>query len=243
MTETTTFNPAEVRDRLQQRWEREPFSQLADTPVDHGIVTDNPYWDIVRLMKRDDDPWMDPWAVRWMYPEDEASRRDLVNRYAWSIPSPADLEWMRGILLGRGVVEIGAGNGYWAYQLRQIGVDMLAVDNGEWSDKWQQRWSLVEEGGPDVAGKHPDRALMLIWPPYDTSMAKTALDSYAGDLLIYAGEGNGGCTADDAFHEELECSWEEISDAPHHATYNGIHCRLTAYRRLSDQQAIESENQ
>jgi hypothetical protein len=244
VTETTTFDPAEVRDRLQQRWESEPFPRLADTLLDQGVPTDNPYWDVVRLMPREKDPWMDPWVVDWMRPPYEPTRTDLVNTYAWSIPSPADLEWMRGILLGRGVVEIGAGSGYWAYQLRQLGVDVVAVDNGEWSDKWCQHWSLVVEGDTRIAEEHPDRALILIWPPYDSPMARTALDFYDGDLLIYAGEGDGGCTADDSFHEALTAEWEQVGEAPHHPTFDGIHCRLTAYRRAADAQAaIERENQ
>lgn len=147
---------------------------------------------------------------------------------------------MREILLGQGVVEIAAGSGYWAYQLRQIGVDVIAVDNGEWADKWHQQWSLVVEGDPSAAEQHPDRALMLIWPPYDSPMARAALDFYDGDLVIYAGEGHGGCTAGDAFHDALEREWTEISEAPHHPIFDGIHCRLTAYRRTSH--LNESEN-
>ncbi len=140
---------------------------------------------------------------------------------------------------GRGVLDIGAGSGYWAYQLRQVGIDVVAVDNGDWHEKWPQRWSLVEEGNTRVAKEHPDRALMLIWPPYDSPMAKTALDFYDGDLLIYAGEGEGGCTAADSFHAELDRSWQEIGVAPHHPTFDGIHCRLTAYKRIRESEPTE----
>lgn len=217
-------------DLLRWQWQRQPFQRLAGTPLDVDAGTVNPYWEIVRLMRREVRAWGDPWAVDMFgLDADQPSRRSLTKLYAWSIPSPADLLWMRDILGGRRVVEIGAGSGYWAWQLSQLGVDVAAFDSWEW--RWRRHWHPVETGNTTAAQHFPDRALMLIWPPYGSPMAKTALDFYEGDLLFYAGEGDFGCTADDAFHEELERSWVEIGVAPHHPTFDGIHCRLTAYRR------------
>jgi hypothetical protein len=78
---------------------------------------------------------------------------------------------------------------------------------------------------------HPDRALFLCWPSFDDPWAAQALACYAGDLLIYAGEGEGGCTADDEFFKLLEAEWDELEYSPRHVTYRGIHDYLTAYRR------------
>jgi hypothetical protein len=57
--------------------------------------------------------------------------------------------------------------------------------------------------------KHPDRTLMLCWPPYDTPMAAMALRRFKGDTVVYIGEGGGGATGDGDFHEMLE-RWEEV---------------------------------
>ncbi|WP_446224945.1 hypothetical protein ACTWPB_07455 [Nocardia sp. IBHARD005] len=211
----------------------EPFARLADTECDSGKTTDNPYWELVRLLPRDTAPYGDPWAVESYqgYGEGKPSllHREPQTVFAWSIPSPADLAWMLDLLEGRDVVEIGAGAGYWAWQLRQLGVQIAAVDNGTWT--FPNSCSPVEHGGADTAALHPDRALLLVWPPYGTAMATDALAAYAGDLVIYAGEGDGGCTGDQIFHDQLAAEWTEISRAPHHATFWGVHCRLTAYRR------------
>lgn len=223
-----TLTPAQAILRLMDK----RYDSFAGGPLDvpRGN-TINPYWEIVRLMKRDATPWMDPWAVEW-FGEDQPTRTSLVKAYAWAIPSPADLLWMHDILDGQGVVEIGAGSGYWAWQLDQLGVDVKAYDNWDW--RWRRHWFPVQYGNTRQARLHSDRALMLIWPPYSSPMAKAALDFYDGDLLFYAGEGDGGCTADEAFHAELDRSWTAVSEAPHHPTFDGIHCRLTAYRRNAE---------
>jgi hypothetical protein len=54
------------------------------------------------------------------------------------------------------VVEIGAGDGYWAYLLRRIGCDVDAID--------------IEPTGPGVRkGSHmdadPSRTMLAVWPP------------------------------------------------------------------------------
>lgn len=220
-----------TKQRLLGAVNQRPFPRLIRGPLDVDAGTQNPYWDIVRLMPCGPRPWSDPWPIDWFAKELGVGRRELVRTFAWSIPSPADVLWMRDILGGRSVVEIGAGSGYWAWQLRQLDIDVVAVDSGDWIHDWETQWSPVEKGDTSVARSHPARALMLIWPPYDSPMAATALDFYEGDFVIYAGEGESGCTGDDTFHEALERSWEQVSVAPLHPTFDGIHCRLTAYRR------------
>ena len=71
----------------------------------------------------------------------------------------------------------------------------------------------------------------MVWPPYGGEHARHALSVYEGDLLVYAGEGGGGCTADDGFYELLDAEWDEVSVAPQHVTWWGIHCRLSSYIR------------
>lgn len=230
-----TARPRVAIRYLEALHRKHGFDRLAATPLDVPDITDNPYWDIVRLMPRDDHlPFDNQWRVSgWGTPDGVPSplRRSLTLLYAFAIPSPSDLLWLQAILDGRGVVEVGAGNGYWAWQLTQLGIDVAAVDDRSWHQEWAQHWHPVEDGNTWTAKRHSDRALMLIWPPYSSPMAAAALDFYEGDLVIYAGEGHGGCTGDDEFHERLESDWDEIGESPHHPTFDGIHCRLTAYRR------------
>jgi hypothetical protein len=70
----------------------------------------------------------------------------------------------------------------------------------------------------------------MCWPSYDQPWARSALDAYQGDTLVYVGE-HWGCCADDSFFELLEQGWEEIAESPAHRTWWGVHCRMTAYHR------------
>lgn len=231
-----------------QRLDGPPLRDSAfDQPVPDGI--DNPYWEIIRSLPTTP-RWYgessvgDPngyWTVN--LPERERARAaeagldrgDLCVRYSWAIPSPGDIAFICKGLNGRAVVEIGAGGGYWAWQLTQAGVDVAAYDPHEPGlDNNFARHRLyhpVQPGNHERAAGHPDRALMLCWPSYGAPFAKEALHRYRGDTVIYIGEGEGGCCADDRFHRILRRDFEHAGSSPQHVTYWGIHCDLSIWRR------------
>lgn len=245
----TTIAPIPYQEAarlLDTYWRNGPHSsysderlfQIIDTP--HDQVTpdgvDNPYWDLIRRM-----PWVNesPWRgiTPYGYAQGLGLRREnFTCAYSWSIPTPGDIAWIAGLLEGRGVVEVGAGAGYWAWQLTQSGVDVAAYEPNEPDDN-----EFVAVASPYVpllredaaaAGKHPDRALFMSWPSYGGVWAEHALAVYEGDLLVYVGEGDGGCCADDGFFKLLDAEWQEIGTSPHHASWWGINCDLVAYRRV-----------
>ncbi|MBZ6258804.1 hypothetical protein KVH22_25145 [Streptomyces olivaceus] len=255
------MSTAEIITRLQAAW-KEPgagesqfrsvnpaFRPIAGSDQDQTVPSgmSNPMWEAVRWMPAEP-YWHGATALRPTFPFDAfsretaldlervgASRDNLAKCYAWSIISPGDVTWMTTILEGRAVVEVGAGTGYWAWQLEQAGVDVAAYDPHEVSDG-----NKFCTGGPyttvlrdDAAAvrHHQDRALLMVWPPYGGEHARHALSLYEGDLFFYAGESAGGCTADDGFYELLDAEWDEVSVAPQHVTWWGVHCQLAAYRR------------
>lgn len=252
MTDTDTrdaviTDPGAVIRELDELWslglkddyKRKPLESLIGSKHDQETFGENPYWDIVRRLPLDPFEWgseirvegylHDP-RVRGRY---IASRHQLAKTYAWSIPAPNDIAWIAGLLEGRGVIEVGAGTGYWAWQLSQSGVDVRAYDIAPGGNHWcgTVQYHPVLLGEAEVASLYGDRALFLCWPPYDQPLAADALRAYDGDLLIHAGEGEGGCTGDDDFYRLLSSEWTEIGDSPGHVTFSGIHCWLTAYRR------------
>jgi len=215
-----------IEQKLIEQWEAAPFPRLAETPADKGVgdhTADDPYWRFLRVMPRAGVEPGDRWAVAFS----DSVRDLLVRTYASSIPSPADISWIREVSEGRDLLEIGAGSGYWAWQLRQAGADVIAVDNK--SATWDHMWTDVAFGNTADACLHAERALLLVHPPRESAMAQTALDFYDGDLLIYAGDET--TAASRGFHATLTREWTEIGAAPHHPTYVGIPCRLRAFRR------------
>lgn len=201
---------------------------------------ENPLWEILRHI---------PGTTSWhggriepdgfhasMQPEfNQIGRFELATRFSWSIPSPGDMLWLTKVLDGQGVVEIGAGSGYWAWQMTQVGIDVIAFDPHEPGpdNRYVKHgpYHPVQLGDDTEAANYPERALMLCWPPYCDPVAIEALKVYTGDLLIYIGEGNGGCCADDDFFKLLDAEWSEIEESPFHVTWSGIHCYMTAYQR------------
>lgn len=161
-------------------------------------------------------------------------RRRLTAEYAWAIPTEEALE---AIAAQGPIVEIGAGNGYWAWLLQQRGVDIIAfdpmpyeeghyievgpvkpgkLDEGEALELeeknrvYRRKWADVEEGGHTLVADHPDRALFICWPSNALSWAAQALAVYEGETVIYIGEWR-GCTADEDFHDLLERDFVEVA--------------------------------
>lgn len=150
------------------------------------------------------------------------------DRYAYAVPDDAALD---AIAACGPIVEIGAGLGYWAALLRARGVDVVAFDDFSWNiGAGSPPWTKVEMGGTSAVRGHGHRALLLCWPPYSHSMARHALALYEGGTVIYVGEGEEGCTGDEAFHEKLERHWRVVrAVAIPQLPY--VHDRLWVYRR------------
>ena len=225
-------------------WRDRAPRRIAGSEWDQQIPggTQNPYWEVIRQLPLDPIPF--PWqhypepTLHWMGGDREdlkyfADRFAICPTYSWSICTPGDITWLGKILEGRGVVEAGAGTGYWAWQMEQAGISVAAYEpNLPGENGFARReWTTILRDDYSAVKHHPDRALFLCWPSYDDPWAAQALSCYAGDLLIYAGEGEGGCTADDEFFRLLEAEWDKVDCSARHVTYWGIHDYLTAYRR------------
>ncbi|MGH8008268.1 MAG: hypothetical protein ACREQ3_14830 [Candidatus Binatia bacterium] len=153
----------------------------------------------------------------------ETDGSELRKRYSYAVPSEPALDTIIAHS-PTGVVEIGAGSGYWAMLLQRRGVDVVAYDPeppGHLRRHWYRRpgglsnlamcqelptwhsgkaWTAVHEGDHTKAAEHPTRTLLMCWPSYDEPWAAWAVECYMGDTVIYVGEGSHGCTADDRFH-------------------------------------------
>lgn len=162
-------------------------------------------------------------------------RRDQLRaRTSFAIPTDEAL-----LLLARQapLIELGAGTGYWAALLRARGVDILAYDrapaDGGENNHWHSGhppFSEVRRGGVEVLAQHPGRSLFLCWPPYRSPMAYQALRAYAGQTLIYIGEGEHGCTATPGFFRLLVRDWKQVASLSL-PNWPGIHDRLSVWRR------------
>lgn len=164
-----------------------------------------------------------------VYVRDEG-RFALCRKYAWAIPNDEAL----GVIAKYGpIVEGGAGSGYWAHLLRERGVDVVAYDDAPYENNWVDgRWTEVLVGSAAAMAQHGDRTLLLVWPPYNKSMALDHLLAHNGQTVIYVGEGLGGCTADHAFHHYLEDHFEKVEEV-NIPMWPGMHDGMEVWRRKS----------
>jgi hypothetical protein len=234
--------------------------------IEAKLEIKNPYWDMVQKFPGDSveqeyhHRWVpDPYPWRSEPPKMDGkpiSRNDLCGKYAWSIPDPVSLHFVAQSL-GEKAVEIGSGTGYWASLLSQMGVDVVAYDLHPPQHTGQNHWHSprnghygellgitreifydVREGNHLLAAQHPDRTLFLCWPPYDEEMAYHCLQAYQGQRLVYIGEGDGGCTGDDAFFALLGEAWHLVeSHTP--VQWSGIHDVIEVYERGHIEEAAD----
>ena len=165
-------------------------------------------------------------------------RGDLVKKYAWAIPTPEAIQTIADAVKThalKGVVEMGAGTGYWGYLLKQVGVAYQGFDHGRAVDDYRNgrnigRWTNVFDGIPEALGDFGDWLLLLCWPPYATPMATASLRAFPGRIVAYIGESAGGCTGDTEFHALLVEGYEAnaLIDLPR---WSGIHDDLSVHVR------------
>lgn len=160
----------------------------------------------------DGNPLLDAWRDHGPLSRSHPERLRLVRRYAYGIPTDRVIEEIARASPG-GVVEVGAGTGYWARLLHEAGVDVVALDR--WPPPSPRNrfvdpvepWFPVRRAPAAWAGRFPDRTLLLVWPTWDEPWPAGALRRYhaaGGRAVVYVGEGPGGLTGDDVFHRLLD---------------------------------------
>ncbi len=153
--------------------------------------------------------WRDIATAHWRL---EKERESATQRFAWAIPN---LSALQEIASHGSIIELGCGNGYWAWLLRKMGVDILACDPlvagepGSHRDENTTAWTEIFSAGPEILRVQQLRTLFLCWPPPFSSMAADCLKLYRGEVLLYVGEEPGGCCGDEEFEELIKRDWVE----------------------------------
>jgi hypothetical protein len=138
-------------------------------------------------------------------------REELIARYAFAVPTDDALEAIEAASPD-GVIELGAGTGYWAGLLDDRGLSVEAFDIApapSQDNQWfagSPSWYPVRPGDHTTPAAYPERTLLIVWPTRNETWAAAALDAYheaGGQCVAYVGEGPGGHTGDDVFHARI----------------------------------------
>lgn len=132
-------------------------------------------------------------------------KQRLIERYSFAIPTK---EALRYLVDRSPVVELGAWDGYWAYEIDRLGGEITAFDLNPVLNPWYP----VSKADQDVLLSTDESAtLFLCWPPVG-GMAYEALLLHDGDV-VYIGElpGEGfKAFADMRFFDTLEARYEQV---------------------------------
>ena len=164
------------------------------------------------------------------------AENDPRRRYAWAVPTKDAVRALAEFARGRGLIEIGAGLGYWASLLNAAGADVAAYDIEPLGDDTffladASPHFPVQAGGTEMAARAGRRVLFLCWPPMDDPMAAEALAAYPGTRLAYAGEDEDGCTGDDGFFRLLKRDWR-LTDRIDLPLWQMTYDSLTFWKRV-----------
>jgi hypothetical protein len=204
------------------------------------LTTINPFWENIGPLIHSD-KGIDLYQA-------QCDKRFCVT-YAFAVADPAAVAFVAEYLYPR-AIEIGAGNGYWAWQVSQCGVDILAYDITPLDHTWEKgyfspvdqevreqfgistkAWYPVQYGDAQMASQHPDRTLFLCWPVRNpNTMASQSLQNYQGQRVVFIGEYRTGTTGDDLFFDMLDREWQAI--ARHDVVqWDRAHDSITVYER------------
>lgn len=165
----------------------------------------------------------------------------LRERFAYSVLSPATLELLCKYAP---LVEMAAGNGYNAWLLEQLGIDVIAIDafpveeGKNWffstrlgmPTKDGKSFTRVLKGDSLSLKDYTDHALFLCWPPKN-SMAVKCLEHYSGKTIIFIGNKKNCATS--GFYNDLNRNWQLIHSQKT-GTWDSLHVEmLEIYQRQS----------
>jgi hypothetical protein len=160
------------------------------------------------------------------------SRFRVAAWAAFACPNMHAITSLKDFSQGLGLVEVGAGVGYWASMLRNAGVDVNAYDKQPASTFFNKKasnyvgnskkmptneyhgrfdaWTVVAYGDATTSS-NSKRVLFLCYPPPKDPMALKALRCYTGDRIAHVGEMRGD-TGTKEFEAELSMRWVRHCD-------------------------------
>lgn len=170
-------------------------------------------------------------------------RKAFREKFGFAVPTPEIISRLVTFIGQDKCLEVGAGRGLWAKLLQNERVFVTPTDFfahgtnitlGNTYFKGGPTYTNIVRMDAEVAVQtfRDHNVLMLIWPPYAEAMAAIALEIFEGTKIIYIGEGEGGATGDDAFHDLLDKQWKLVQEIVI-PTWACLHDRLFLYERIT----------
>jgi hypothetical protein len=182
------------------------------------------------------------WPVFAGYLKSVSTRDAHIAEYGFVLLTQETGNALANLLRGKKCLDAGSGTGWLSHVLAEQGIDITAsdkhtVNNGH---GFKKMWRNDHDGDSVDLLPGAFDAVLLSWPAYDWDFGTKVLQAMSkGQLLVYQGEGYGGCTGDDEMHDMLndDAIWEQDKMAEralnaHHLQFDGLHDRWFVYKKL-----------
>ena len=137
-------------------------------------------------------------------------RKAMVRIYSFAVLDKKSIEEM--IMFSVYLLSLGCGSGYNEMLLRDAGADIVVTDNRE-DKEYKKEWIPIEKlNHKQAMEKYPRRDIFMCWPYMSDWTEEVVRNMVAGQKIIYVGEGCGGCTATNEFHQVLCDEFETVKD-------------------------------
>jgi len=133
------------------------------------------------------------------------------------------------------IIELSCGAGWFSYWMKKYGIPITdSVDNKSWGRVFSYLPNITVGDSVDVVKENADTDLYILsWPYMDTVAAEVWKEMRTGQYLLYIGEGYGGCTANNEFHDLISdyVVREAYTFFENFLSFETIHDHPTLYRK------------
>ena len=225
-----------IVDQIKKRFfmnVREEMESAIETGLRPSASGDNVK--ITRLL----DMWAQESENRYMF--SDLSRQYYIENFSWSIPSIDAIKEIVRFAGSEQILEVCAGNCFWACLIRLYGGNIIASDN--FSSHGTEQYNcfisdVLNEDAVRSVQSHRTNVIMISWPTYNDPLATNVLDTFEGNRLIFVGEGAGGCTANDSFFDLLREKWSLVKYLMI-PNWPGLHDGVYFYERKPEPKVYE----
>ena len=144
---------------------------------------------------------------------DDLIRQHYIAAFGFAVLDQATVQAIRPFAP---LIEAGAGTGYWAWELQEAGINIVATDPNP-KTRWPNipTWtSVLPLSGPDAIRLYPHRNLLVCWPDQHRPWAAHTALACQAQFLLYVGETENGCTATPEFFQALTHRYSLVRTVP-----------------------------
>jgi len=135
----------------------------------------------------------------------------FYHHFGCAVPTYEALHILSLVITGSdGILDMGSGNGYWAFMLRKLGLKVTAVDSlaSEYRTLWIS--DTVKADGVKYLKQNKGcsgKVLLMVYPVVAGTYTKDIIQSYRGNTIVICGTQNSNRYT--SFHDRTAEEWFE----------------------------------